>query len=49
MIPTTASKPMKGAQAAAASGSMGIAILINPYVPNLRRTAARITEPTVGA
>ena len=40
---------MKGAHAAAASGSIGIAILMKPYVPSFSNTAASITDPTVGA
>jgi hypothetical protein len=32
-----------------ASGNIGSENLTNPYVPILRSTAARITEPIVGA
>ena len=40
---------MYGAQAFAASGKIGIAIRTKPYVPNLSKIAAKITEPCVGA
>ena len=45
----TASRPITGAQASAASGSIGIEMRMKPYVPSLSSTAARITEPCVGA
>src|SRR5256885_6681839 len=40
---------MYGAHRTAASGRIGMAMRIKPYVPNFSRMAARITEPTVGA
>ena len=49
MMPITASSPIQGAQSAAASGRIGMAMRTKPYVPSFSRTAARITEPTVGA
>src|SRR2546421_5616800 len=49
MMPITASTPMYGAHRTAASGRIGMAMRIKPYVPNFSRMAARITEPTVGA
>src|SRR5690348_10217407 len=49
MIPITANPPIHGAQLWAASGRMGMATRMKPYVPSFRRTAARMTEPTVGA
>src|SRR5579871_960707 len=49
MIPMTASPPIHGAHRWAASGRVGRAILMKPYVPSFSRIAARITEPTVGA
>src|SRR5437764_951802 len=49
MMPMTARSPIQGAHDLAASGRIGRATRTKPYVPSLRRTAARITEPTVGA
>src|SRR6266511_3279595 len=49
MMPITARSPIQGAQLLAASGRIGMAMLMNAYVPILSRMAARITEPTVGA
>ena len=49
MIPITARPPMYGAHSRAAVGKIGNAIRTNPYVPNLSKIAARITEPCVGA
>src|SRR3954471_19395225 len=49
MIPITASRPMVGAHFLAASGSSGKAMRTKPYVPSFSMTAARITDPTVGA
>ena len=49
MMPITASRPIHGAQLFAASGSIGNAIRMNPYVPSFSRIAASSTEPTVGA
>jgi hypothetical protein len=45
----TASVPMIGARSTAATGNRGIANRRNPYVPIFRRTAARMTDPAVGA
>ena len=39
MMPITASSPIHGAQLFAASGSIGSAILMNPYVPSFSRIA----------
>src|SRR5581483_7038488 len=49
MMPMTASPPIHGAHDLAASGRMGMAMRMKPYVLNFRRMAGRITEPTVGA
>src|SRR5437764_14254693 len=49
MMPITARPPIHGAHFTAASGRIGRAMRTKPYVPNFSRTAARITEPTVGA
>ena len=48
-MPITASMPIAGAQALAASGRNGMAMRTKPYVPSFSRIAARITEPCVGA
>ena len=48
-MPITASTPISGATFTAAAGRMGMAMRTKPYVPSLRSTAAKITEPTVGA
>ena len=49
IIPIAARIAIAGAHSLACCGSIGIAILTNPYDPSLRRIAARITDPTVGA
>src|SRR5437868_12100631 len=49
MMPITARRPIQGAHEWAALGRMGMAMRTKPHVPNFRRMAARITEPTVGA
>src|SRR4030066_387010 len=49
MIPITASVAMSGVRSMAATGNRGIANRRNPYVPILSRTAARMTDPAVGA
>ena len=49
MMPTTAIAMMYGAAAVAAVGKSGQAKRRKPYVPILRSTPARITEPPVGA
>jgi hypothetical protein len=38
-----------GANVWAADGKSGIAKRMNPYAPSLSMTAARMTEPAVGA
>jgi hypothetical protein len=40
---------MYGAHAFAASGRIGMAMRMNPYVPNFSKMAAKMTEPCVGA
>ena len=49
MMPITARMPITGAHSTAPSGSIGMAMRTNPYVPSFSRIAARMTEPCVGA
>src|SRR5881397_1643519 len=48
-MPTIDKNAIIGTNVCDASGSMGRLKRRNPYVPIFRRTAARITEPAVGA
>src|SRR3954463_9742686 len=49
MIATTDSVKMNGAKSSEATGNIGKEKRRKPYPPILRRIAARITEPAVGA
>ena len=49
MMPITARRPIHGAHLTAAVGRIGMAMRMKPYVPSFSMTAARITEPWVGA
>ncbi len=49
MMPMTARIAMIGAMASAVPGKSGNANRSSPYVPILRRTPARMTDPAVGA
>jgi hypothetical protein len=49
MIPMIDSVTIIGTNARVASGRIGRLKRMNPYVPIFRSTAARITEPAVGA
>ena len=49
MMPTTESTTSSGANTSHASGNSALLKRTKPYVPILRRTAARITEPVLGA
>src|SRR6478672_2289783 len=48
-MPITERVTIIGTNARDASGRIGRLKRMNPYVPIFRRTAARITEPAVGA
>src|SRR6185436_3176832 len=48
-MPTMHRKATAGVNTLVASGRIGRLKRMNPYVPIFRRTAARITEPAVGA
>ena len=49
MIPMTARTAISGVQSVAATGNRAMANRRKPYVPIFSKTAARITEPAVGA
>ena len=48
-MPMIESTAMNGTNSREASGRIGRLNRMNPYVPIFRRTAARMTEPAVGA